>query len=622
MCGIVGMCPLKKGWNEELNDMRDTMINRGPDGYGTWSDLNDSIALGHRRLSILDLSDMGAQPMQSHNKRLIITYNGEIYNFNSIKNELPCNFRGNSDTEVLLEAFSNWGIDQTLKKIVGMYAIALYDREKKELVLIRDCMGEKPLYYGFVKGQFVFCSDINAFKKKKDFERKINLCAIADYVNKAYIPGPDTIFEGVYKLQPGEILRISAPFRNYQIEKYYSLEEVAEKGQKKMFLGNFEDASLELERILNNTVEKQLIADVPVGTFLSGGIDSTLITSIASKKKNNLKTFSIGYKNSNNDEAIYAKKISEYLGTSHTELYIDDGDIVNAVTKMPNVFGQPFACYSAIPLFLISQLASKSVKVTLGGDGGDEFYCGYDKYWLALQKWNMIRFIPNRVKEEIYSTYRKSNLLQKSALLRRNAKYLQYSSEMEIYCSINDDVNKENLYLIDGINIKRENKALNAEEIKGILNKAMLYDEKDCLVDNGCMKVDCTGMASSMEIRTPFLDKELVDFCWTLPADYKYKRGQSKRILREVLYKYVPKELIERPKQPFYFPAEEWLKSKKMKELAMDMLSYEKISSNGIFSPQMVENMWKEYVLDQKYDSKIWFILMYQIWEEGQKASI
>ena len=617
MCGIAGFINSNSKYKREnIEAMCNVMKSRGPDGAGVWLENDGTVAFGHRRLSVLDLTDGGAQPMLSRNLRYVITYNGEIYNFADIRSELVkhgISFRGTSDTEVLLEAIVFWGLEKTLEKISGMYAIALYDREKRTLFLVRDRIGEKPLYYGFVNGNFVFSSVLNAIYALKDFHRKIDYSALKLYFQHGYIPTPWSVYEGIYKLEPGTVLTIREPYKAYEVHSYWDSEKIALYGQTHPYQGSFEDATNELETLLKKTIQRQLVADVPVGAFLSGGIDSTLVVALAqsiSSKK--LKTFSIGFSNVKFNEAVYAAESAIFLGTDHTELYITDEDAKAVLPNIPVFYGEPFADSSQIPTYLVSKLARESVTVSLSGDGGDELFCGYNNYNSFPKLWKKISTIPYFLRKLMYPLTA-SEIFQWNRRIHDYSKILYAKSAADLYRLVFSNLTADALLPeVEAAEHKKYNGfrggTLPTPEDDIMLLDLMRYHPDDILV-----KVDRSAMAVSLESRIPFLDKDVVTFAWSLPLAYKKMNGSSKRVLKSILYRYIPEEKMDRPKKGFSIPMAEWMKGP-LRGWAEDLLSEERIREQGILDPKIVQKVWNSFVKQGAYASLVWSLLVFQEW--------
>lgn len=634
MCGLIGIVDYSKKIKEySFNKMRDIIDYRGPDDFGTEIFEKDdfTLALGHRRLSIQDLSPLGRQPMGFEN--LSIIFNGEVYNFEEIKEELlklNYTFVSHSDTEVILKAFDAWGV-KCVDKFRGMFAFCIYDKSDERLYIFRDRAGVKPLYYHINQGEFIFGSELKSFYKHENFDKNIEKKALPFYFRFGYIPAPLTIFENTFKLKPGHYLEYDIKSKDIQEIKYWDVEEFYTQKKSE---DNEETVLEELENILKESFNLRMIADVPVGVFLSGGVDSSLVASMIQKNsKNPIKTFTIGFNEKDYDEAIYAKEIAKYIGSEHTELYCDTNDMLKLIEKLPFLYDEPFGDSSALPTILVSKLAKEKVSVVLSGDGGDEAFIGYSKYF-ALNKisnldnqpfrksilkilTNIIsanniqtinNLLPNRFKQKnIKDKYQKfKNAIQSNGI---EEMFINASSYVD-----NDTLKK----VFKDIDINFEKTAFNLKDNNNIsaLDKMQLIDYKTFMVDDVLTKVDRASMSVSIEAREPLLDHKIIEFSSRLPNSLKYKNGVGKYLLKEVLYKYVPKELIERPKSGFQIPLESWLRTD-LKPLLKKYLSKERLEESNIYNINEVEN-----ILENLYSGKtanvslIWFILMFEMWKE------
>lgn len=620
MCGIAGFINKnRKNFRDDIKAMCDAMIDRGPDADGFWHEKDASVVLGHRRLAILDLSTSGAQPMVSKNQRFVLAFNGEIYNFSDIKAELSANyciqFRGTSDTEILLEAFAQWGVDRTLSKIVGMFAIALYDREEKKLYLIRDRMGEKPLYFGCVSGNFVFASTLNAICSLREFDRKIDKAVLKLYFQYGYIPAPYSIYEGIYKLEAGCYLTIQTPYETYDIHTYWDIEKIAINGQKHLFTGSFEEASVELEERIRKSIQRQLVADVPVGAFLSGGTDSTAVVAIAqSLSSQKLKTFTIGFSNDEFNEANYAVESAKILGTDHTELYITDEDARKVIPQIPSFYGEPFADSSQIPTYLVSKLARERVTVSLSGDGGDELFCGYHAYNFVPILYHKLGKIPLCLRKGMYHALGKG-LFKNNRRVQTREGILLASSTIDMYRRL-EPVRMVDALVPDTPSIEAGRwKNYLEDTLSNEVDDLMCMDLIQYLPDDILVKVDRSGMAVSLESRIPLLDRDVVEFAWQLPLEYKKIGGVNKRILKSILYRYIPESVMNRPKKGFAIPVTEWLQGP-LKEWAEDLLSEDRIKKQGIIEAEVVRNIWSRFLKCGAYKELVWYIVFFEIWYE------
>lgn len=624
MCGIAGLCNWGNSWKQNIERMNERMFHRGPDAAGVWASENHQVVLGHRRLSIVDLTPSGAQPMLSHDGRYVMAYNGEVYNYRTIRERLLAEkkvtaFRGTSDTEVLLEAVSSYGVQDTLGMIKGMFAIAVYDIREQELFLARDRVGEKPLYYGFVgDGQFVFGSDLNSITALDGFHNPVNTGVLENYFRYGYIAAPYTIYKNIFKLEPGKYLKIKFPFNKYDIKTYWSMRETAVYGQSHLFRGSETEASEELERLLKEAVRGQMSADVPVGAFLSAGIDSSTVVSLMqSVSDRKVRTFTIGMWDEKFNEADIAKEIAGHLGTEHTELYITEEDARSVIPLLAGMFGEPYADSSQIPTYLVSRMTREHVTVSLSGDGGDELFCGYDTYSSINRIWNRNRRIPYAVRKPasallglagakdgamairarllgargVEDMYLRSEIGEGLSIVKRELR----SSEMSLECPTVMDTYPAGL--------------LDEPQHNLMLMDLLMYHPDDIL-----NKVDRTAMAVSLETRVPMLDKDVVEFVWTLPLSYKMQDGVRKKILRDILYRHVPRELMERPKTGFSIPLHKWLREPALRQWAESLLDRSLLERQALLDTEVVHRLWDDYIVRDIWRIQIWYILMFQEW--------
>lgn len=622
MCGIAGFCNFHgsvKMQEENLEKMKQRMLHRGPDAGGSYISEDGKVALGHRRLSIVDLSEAGLQPMKSHSGRYVMVYNGEIYNYKKLSrkllNEKKVNrFRGTSDSEVILEAFEAYGVEETIAQCKGMFAIALYDTKEQKLYLLRDRIGEKPLYYGFMGDTFVFASDVACIAALDGFQNPIHKDVLGIYFIHGYIPAPYSIYENIYKLEPGCILEIKSPFNKYDISTYWSIKEVAQHGQEHLFKGTYEEAVDELERLLKASIQDQMMADVPVGAFLSAGIDSsTVVALMQSLYPDKVKTFTIGMEDEKYNEAVYAKEIAAHLGTEHTELYITEEDARGVIPKIPFIFGEPFADSSQIPTYLVSRMTREHVTVSLSGDGGDELFCGYNSYASVDRIWGKMKSVPYGIRKLASELVLHSPLSNKE-IYRVKGTLLGARGASDLY-----RLSMEREPLIKDITLsKKEIPYKYTEYDPGFLKETnhniMLMDMLMYHPDDILVKVDRTAMAVSLETRVPMLDKDVVEFAWTLPVEFERQNGVGKRILRDVLYRYVPKEMMERPKKGFSIPIQKWLKEKELREWAENLIDRKTLCQQGILNPDVVWKMWTDFIEKDEWRIQIWYVLIFQEW--------
>lgn len=652
MCGIAGFCNFKGDWRRNIERMCDRMQYRGPDASGVWASDDHRVVLGHRRLAIVDLTPTGAQPMVSRDGRYVIAYNGEIYNHADIRKRLLAEnrtpaFRGTSDTETLLEAAAAYGLADTLKMAKGMFAIALYDREEHALFLARDRIGEKPLYYGILKdninngendGSFVFASDLNSIASLDGFTNPVNVDILGDYMRYGYISAPYSIYRGIWKLEPGKILKVKSPFDKPEIFTWWSMMETAVFGQKNLFRGSSEEAAQELERLLQNAIAGQMTADVPVGAFLSAGIDSSTVVSLMqAQSSQKIRTFTVGMWEEQFNEAPVAKEIAERLGTEHTEVYITEEDAKNVIPALAGMFGEPFADSSQIPTYLVSRITREHVTVSLSGDGGDELFCGYNTYYSIDRIWNKVRKLPYPLRLAAGGALGVTGCLGNNPSLATRAGLLGARSIEDMY--LRSEIG-EGLKLVKG---RQEGKrldfgpwdAIQSREAgttwmdaypSGLLEEPrhnlMLMDLLMYHPDDILNKVDRTAMAVSLETRVPMLDRDVVEFAWTLPLAYRQENGVRKKILRDILYRYVPRELMERPKTGFSIPLHRWLRQPGLREWAESLLEPSLLERQGLLEITAVRKLWDDYIMKNVWKPQIWYILMLQEWLRSTKVKL
>ncbi len=647
MCGLAGfISPRTQFSNDELNrivvDMADMLQHRGPDDAGSWCDQHDGIALAHRRLSIIDLSKHGHQPMISTTGRYILSYNGEIYNFQEIKKQLLAEgawFSGDSDTEVLLEAIEYWGIESSLKKLVGMFAFAVWDKTDKVLYLARDRIGEKPLYYGWHHSSFLFASEIKALKKFPLWKPEIDRHALSLYMRYSYIPAPCSIYKKLKKLRPGTFLKI--PLARMQDEsvipvEYWSATDVIQAGINAPFTGSEEEAISSLHHLFRTTIENKLISDVPLGAFLSGGIDSSLIVSLMQEQSQiPVRTFTIGFDEKGFDEAQDAKAVARHLGTEHTELYVKPREAMDVISELPHIYCEPFADSSQIPTWLVSRLAKQYVTVSLSGDGGDELFCGYNRYYWARsihQKTarlpaglrmgisHSIQRVPPEMLDRLFGFLSKGipgryRYHQAGDKLHKIAKVLSAKDKSEVYQQlISQTLYPEQLV----IGLTESACAMPMPEMESMHEHFEHYmmhlDLLGYLPGDILTKLDRASMAVSLEARVPFLDHRIIEYAWKLPLSVKLKGRQGKWILRQILNRYIPQSMIDRPKRGFGIPLAQWLKGP-LKEWAEQLLSASRLEQEGYLNIACASRLWDEHQSGKHDHSAIlWNILMFQSW--------
>ena len=637
MCGITGIWDFKNKISPELIEkMTNVLSHRGPDDAGIFIDSKNNVGFGHRRLSIIDLSPAGHQPMANAEETIWVTFNGEIYNFKEIRAELEIKgykFKSNSDTEVILKSYEEWGID-AIKKYRGMFAFAIWDKVKEKLFLVRDRAGVKPLYYYSKDNLFLFGSELKSFHQHPKFKKEINFDALALFLQFGYISAPHTIFNNAYKLNPGHYLEIN---KNGQLKetKYwdiidYYLAEPINKSE--------DDIEKELEKILIESFEYRMVSDVPVGVFLSGGIDSSIVAAILqSKAKIPIKTFTIGFHEKGYNEAPHAKKIAEYLKTDHNELYCTPKDAFEIIPKLVDIYDEPFGDSSGIPTYLVSKFARQKVKVALSADAGDELFCGYSRYGLLNGYYETMKKTPLFLFSFVSAIM---SLFSPEVII---IIYNIFSFVLPKYTNIKDKIYKfqnvlkyKNKDLSGIVNnsysywlenqvkklLKRPYQSINnffefgRVKFLPAMSQMQAVDFKTYLCGDILTKVDRATMAASLEAREPLIDHKIAEYISRIPVDLKYRNGESKYILRKILYRYVPKELLDRPKQGFGIPVDSWLK-KDLRSLLEKYLSEQNIREQGIFDEKYLKESLGEY-LSGKSDSahKFWFLLMFQMWYE------
>ena len=628
MCGIVGFLQSEVFTSSEntqqcLQSMTDSIIYRGPDSEGRWYDLDDQIALGHRRLAILDLSESGHQPMLSDDDRYVMAFNGEIYNHLEIRQEIESAiptiiWKGHSDTETLLKAIQVFGWEETLQKLVGMFAIALWDQQQKELTLARDRMGEKPLYWGWSGETVLFGSELKALKAHPAFNAEIDRDALALLFRYNYIPAPYSIYSGIEKLLPGHFVKIKIGQTREEVSpiSYWSLKETVEKGVSAPFIGSDAEAIDLLEHTIKHSLLGQMAADVPLGAFLSGGVDSSTIVALMQAESNKpIKTFAIGFDEPGYNEAEYAKAVAEHLGTEHTEFYVTAKDALEVVPLLSSIFCEPFADSSQIPTYLVSKMAKQHVTVALSGDAGDELFGGYNTYQLLPKIWKMVSPLPTPVRK--LASKLLSGLPMPEKLLKL-VEVLPVNNRAEFYnLVISHWKNAEQLV----IGAKKVPAALTDKSqwsnVDSFEEWMMSIDAQQYMIDDILVKVDRAAMANSLEVRVPMLDHRVVELAWQLPLNMKIRDKSGKWVLREVLYKYVPKELIERPKKGFSIPLAQWLRGP-LREWAEPLLAEKRLIEEGYFYPDKIRQAWQEHLQGKKDNSsKLWGVLMFQSWLEN-----
>ena len=657
MCGIAGLIDTRRrggaeGLNAAARAMAEALRHRGPDDAGTWCEAEHGLALGHRRLSIIDLSPAGHQPMASHDERYVMSYNGEIYNFLDLRRDLEAggaSFRGHSDTEVLLAAVSAWGLAGALERCNGMFAFALWDRAERTLSLARDRLGEKPLYFGWNRGAFLFASELKALAAWPGFAPEVDRDALALSLRHNYVPAPYSIYRGIYKLPPATLLRLTPDLQGAdpglaalgrRFEAYWSARETAERGVQDPFTGSEAEAIEALDACLRRAVASRMVADVPLGAFLSGGIDSSSVVALMqAQSERPVKTFSIGFHEAGYNEAEHAKAVAQHLGTEHTELYVTPQEAREVIPRLPVLYDEPFADSSQIPTFLVSGLARSTVTVSLSGDGGDELFGGYNRYFWAEAIWRKlgrlpaparralagaIRAAPPRTWQRLFDLAgpvlpgrlrqpRAGEKLHKLARMLgihgQEALYMRLVSHWSEPCDVVLGAREPPTALSDPAQWAR---------LESYTARMMYLDTVSYLPDDILAKVDRASMAVSLEARVPLLDHRVVELAWRLPLDMKVRGGEGKWILRRVLERYVPRQLFERPKMGFGVPIDDWLRGP-LRDWAEALLDEGRLRREGFFEPAPIRRLWQEHLAgrsDWHYD--LWNVLIFQAWQEAQ----
>lgn len=646
MCGFVGFLDwagLSPGADEWVDRMSNAIISRGPDDAGRWLDSVAGVALGHRRLAILDLSPMGHQPMLSVCGRWVIAFNGEIYNHEALRKELESagwreGWRGHSDTEVLLAAIAVYGVRGALQKCVGMFGFALWDRTERTLVIARDRLGEKPVYFGWLGDVFVFASDMAALYRHPRWKGEIDRGALALLMRHNYIPSPYSIFSNISKLQPGRMLTLVHGNREPRIDCYWNAAQMTEQGQAEPFQGSPTEAVDRLEALLRQSLADQMMADVPLGAFLSGGVDSSAVVALMqSMSSRPVRTFTIGFHEEGYNEAVHAKAVAAHLGTDHTELYVSSSEALDVIPQLPAVYSEPFSDSSQIPTFLVSRLARESVTVSLSGDGGDELFSGYSRYATCEKLWSRlstvsypirscladgIKALPPRVWSKVLlpmlklapQEYRLANPGDK---LHKLADVVSLRTGEEIYRRLVSHWQSPSELVVGGDEPPTMLTGLETgPSLQSFVQRMMYLDTVSYLPDDILVKVDRASMGVSLESRVPLLDHRIVEFAMSLPIELLRREGQSKWPLRQVLYRHVPRELIERPKMGFGVPIDTWLRGP-LREWGESLLGKSRLESEGFFRADVVRAAWDQHQSGERnWQYLLWDVLAFQAWHE------
>ncbi len=638
MCGITGFINSNNSSNynceEIIKLMTDSLEKRGPDDEGSWVDKAYGIHIGHRRLSVIDISHNGNQPMISSSGRMIMAYNGEIYNFLEIKKELESSgiqFRSQSDTEVLLEACEHWGVKKATNRLIGMFAFCIWDRETSRLYLVRDRIGIKPLYWGRFGDLFLFASELKALRAHPGWRPEIDRNALASYLRHSYIPTPQTIYKGIKKLEPGHILSMKYK-EEPQFESYWDMKTITNCRSDYSNNSAGPDVIGSTEELLMDAVKKRMIADVPLGAFLSGGIDSSLVTALMQKASMKpVKTFSIGFHDEKFNEAHFAKKIAASLGTEHTELYVTPDDAQNVIPMLPVIYDEPFSDSSQIPTYLISRLTREHVTVALSGDGGDELFGGYSRYVTADKYGKYLFGLPEAARNPIARAigsispgqwdklnslvpekYRVTHLGNKVYKLADIIK----AGKNEFYSRLVSHWQHPESIVIDAVEPAYIAGSISdtSDSLQEFIAQMQYMDTVSYLPDDILTKLDRASMAVSLEARVPLLDHRVVEHAWQLPMNMKIHNGQGKWILRKILSKYIPMHLFERPKRGFGVPIGDWLRGP-LRDWAEHLLDENTLSQQGYFRVEPIRQKWSEHLSSKRnWEYHLWDILMFQAW--------
>lgn len=623
MCGIAGFLAapgMQATAAGLLARMTDSLSHRGPDQAGAWIDVETGIALGHRRLSILDLSSAGSQPMQSHSGRYVLTTNGEIYNHLEIREclrrgGLEPAWRGHSDTETMLAAFDRWGVESALERLTGMFAFAVWDRQERELTLARDRMGEKPLYYGLQGRTLLFGSELKALRAHPAFGAVLDRDQIAIYLQRGYVPAPHSIYRGIGKLPPGCQLRLRSSVLTGEIpapRAWWSLAEVAAIGRQRRFRGPDLEAVNQLEHVLSRAVAGQSVADVPLGAFLSGGIDSSTVVALMQKRASRpVRTFAIGFVEEKYNEAPHAAAVAQHLGTDHTELIVTPREAMAVIPRLPRIYDEPFGDSSSIPTFLVAQLARQQVTVSLSGDGGDELFAGYTRYARAHRLWRLLHGVPAIARR-----------VMAGMAGRRYKRFVAARNAAELYDEVMLDPDAAGLVQAQKTTRGDASVGLDADVAPdSLLDAMMLADGLTYLPDDILQKVDRASMAVSLESRIPLLDHRVVEFAWTLPPGLKLRDGKGKWLLRQLLARHVPEALFDRPKKGFAVPVGDWIRGP-MREWAEAQLDVMRLRDEGFLDVVRIRSIWEAHLRGSTRSGEgIWRMLMFQAWLAESRRS-
>ena len=652
MCGFAGLIDFTRSTSRDAllgaaADMAAALQHRGPDSSGVWVDEEAGVALGHRRLAIIDLSAAGHQPMVSGDGDRVLIYNGLVYNFAELRTELEAvgrRFEGRSDTEVILAAIAEWGLDAAVSRFIGMFAFALWDRRQRQLHLVRDRLGIKPLYYGRLgsgarSNLFAFGSELKAFRAHPSFDQPIDRDALTLFMQRNCIPAPHSIYRGIFKLAPGHMLSLSLDDREIPNSKpYWALRDAVENGTRDPFQGTEHEATDELEALLRDAIRRRLVADVPVGVFLSGGIDSSVVTALMQAESSQpVKSFTIGFGDGAYNEAADAAQVARHLGTDHRELYVTPADALAVVPKLASIYDEPFADSSQLPTFLVSQLARSDVTVTLSGDGGDEMFGGYNRYlwnrriatrikhwpaWLRHASARALTALSPARWDSIFAhlpgAVRQRNPGDK---LHKLAPILRASGPAEMYAQqITHWPNASSLVIGGGVPQTAATDQRCWAAVDDFVDQMMYLDGISYLPDDILTKVDRAAMAVALEARVPMLDHRVVAFAWRLPQASKIRNGTGKLPLRRILERYVPNELIDRPKMGFATPLHDWFRGA-LRDWMEALIDERRLEAEGFFDPKPIRAAWADHLSGRRNrQHELWDVAMFQAWHETARA--
>ncbi len=648
MCGITGFISrsvTNERGTEILDSMARSMAHRGPDDQGIWLDANAGVGLAHRRLSIIDLSVDGHQPMISPSGRYVMVYNGEVYNFADIRKALQDEkivWRGHSDTEVMLAAMESWGVETAVKQFIGMFAFAVWDRKERTLCLCRDRLGIKPLYYGKCRNGFLFGSELKPLIIHPDFRSSVDRNALALYFRHNYIPAPYSIYQDIRKLLPGTLLTLTREqlLEHTEIpipEPFWSAKSAVGEGQGKRQLLSDDEAVQQLDALLRDAVGRRMISDVPLGAFLSGGIDSSMVVALMqSQSHRKVRTFSIGFREEGYNEAEYAKEVANHLGTDHTELYVTADDALKVIPELPHLYDEPFSDSSQVPTYLLSKLTREHVTVSLSGDGGDELFGGYNRYFWGRKIWRSIGRLPIRFRKGMAANLQRVPPTTWDACLQPIIRRLPNRFKLDMpgdrmhkLADVMAADGPEDMYhLLLSHWSHPERMVINGREpltgitqkeahpaVRDFTHKMMYLDLVNYLPDDILTKVDRASMGVGLEARVPIIDHRVVEFAWRLPLSMKIRDGRGKWILRKVLDSYVPRRLIERPKTGFGIPIDSWLRTD-LRDWAEDLLGEKRLRAEGFLHPEPIRRKWREHLSGHRnWQYHLWDVLMFQSWK-------